>query len=45
MAASIHLVLDTGVFTLGIFTNDNGVNVIVWCLETINGNTWSDVGK
>ena len=38
-------VLDTGVLTLGVFSDQDGVDVVVWGLVADNGLTWSDVGE
>jgi hypothetical protein len=37
--------LDTRVFTLGIFTNQNSVNIIIRGLVTLDGNTRSDISE
>ena len=37
--------LDTGVFSLRVFTDENGVDIIVWCLVAGDGNTWPNVGE
>lgn len=36
---------NTGILSLGVFTNKNSVNIIVWGLETLDRNTWPDVSK
>lgn len=45
MPRKIHayLMLDTRVLSFCIFTNQNGVDIIVWCLEALDGHAWSDV--
>lgn len=40
----LYLVLNTRVFTLGIFSNQNTVDVLVWSLEAFNRLAWSNVG-
>ena len=40
-----HLVLNARVFTLGILTDQNGVDVVVGCLEALDGDTRPDVGE
>ena len=37
--------LDTRVFSLRVFTDKNGVYIIVWCLVPGNGDAWPNVGK
>jgi len=37
--------LDARVFALGVFTNQDGVNVVIWGLVTSNGFAGSNVGK
>ena len=36
---------DTRVFTLRVFTDQNSVDVVVWCLETLDRDTRTNVGK
>lgn len=38
-------VLDAGVLSLGILTNQDGVDVVVGGLVPSNGATWADIGK
>lgn len=38
-------VFDTGVLTFGVFSNQDGVDVVVWGLVADNGLTRSDVGE
>lgn len=40
-----YLVLNTRVFTLGILTDQDGVDVVIGSLETVNGHTRPDVGE
>ena len=40
-----HLVLDTGILSLSVFTDEDGVDVVVRGLETLNGHTRTDVGE
>lgn len=40
-----HLVLNTTVFTLGVFTDQDGVDVVVSGLVTLNRDTRSNVGE
>lgn len=37
--------LDTRVLSLGVFTDENSVDVVVGGLVTLDGDTGSDVGK
>jgi hypothetical protein len=38
-------VLDTRVFTLGVLTDEDSVDVVVWGLVTSDRSAWSDVGE
>jgi hypothetical protein len=38
-------VLDTRVFSLGVLTDQDGVDVVVGCLVASDGSAWSDVGE
>ena len=40
-----HLMLNTGVLSLGIFTDEHSVDVVVGGLEALDGDTRPDVGK
>ena len=40
-----HNVLDARVFSLGVFSNQDGVDVIVGRLVASDGSAWSDVGE
>ena len=42
---STDLVLDTRVLSFCVFTDENGVNIIIWCLISGNGDAWPDVGE
>lgn len=42
---STYLVFDTTVFTLGVFSDQNGVDVVIGSLVTLDGNTRSNVGE
>jgi hypothetical protein len=44
-APPAHLVLDTRVFSLGVLTDEDGVDVVVRRLETLDGNARADVGE
>lgn len=39
------LVLNTRVLSLGVFTDQNGVDIVVGSLVTLDGDTWTDVGE
>ena len=39
------LVLDTRVLSLCVLTDENGVDIIIWCLVSGDGDTWPDVGE
>lgn len=41
----MHLVFDTGILSLGVFTNEDGIDIVVWRLETSYRDTWSDIGE
>jgi hypothetical protein len=45
MSVNTHLVLDTRVLSLGVLSDKNGVDVVVSGLVSLDGDTWSDVGK
>jgi hypothetical protein len=36
---------DTGVFTFGVFSDQDGVDILVWGVVTGDGLTWTDVGE
>lgn len=38
-------VLNTGVFTLCVLADQDGINVVIWCLIASNRTAWSQVGK
>lgn len=40
-----NLVLDTGVLSLGVLTDENGVDIVVWSLEAGDGTARTDVGE
>lgn len=40
-----HLVLDTRVFSLSVFTDEDGVDIVVWSLEALDGDARTNVGK
>ena len=40
-----YLVLNTGILSLRVFANENGVHVVVGSLEALDGGARSDVGK
>jgi hypothetical protein len=44
-SVNTHLVLNTRVLSLGVLSDKNGVDVVVSSLVSLDGNTWSDVGK
>ena len=44
-ASKTNLVFDTRILSFGILPNENRVHVVVWCLEPLDGNARSDVGK
>jgi len=44
-SAGTNLVLNPRIFSFRVFTNENGVDVIVWCLVPGDRNAWADVGK
>ena len=37
--------LDTRILSFRVFTNQNGVDIIVRCLVPGDGNTWPNVGE
>ena len=37
--------LNTRVFTLRIFTNQDGVDVVIRSLVALDGNAWADIGE
>lgn len=39
------LVFNTRVLSFCVFTDENGVDIIVWRLVSGNGDTWPDVGE
>ena len=43
--APADLVFDTRILSLCIFSNENGVNVVVRGLVSFDRQTWSDVGE
>ena len=43
--ARAYLVLDARVFTLRVLPDENGVDIVVGCLETFDGHTWPNVGE
>ena len=43
--AGANLVLNARIFSFRIFTNENGINVVVWCLVPGNRNAWANVGE
>ena len=43
--ADTDLVLDTGVLSFRVFTNEHGVDIIIWRLVTGDRNTWPNVGE
>jgi hypothetical protein len=40
-----HLVLDTRVLSLGVLTDEDGVDVVIRRLETLDGHARADVGE
>jgi hypothetical protein len=40
-----NLVLDTRVLSLSVLTNENSVDVVVWGLVALDGDTGSNIGK
>ena len=40
-----NFVLDTRVLSLGVLTDEDSVDVVVWGLESLDGDTWTNVGK
>jgi hypothetical protein len=38
-------VLDTRVLSFRVFTNENGVDIVVWCFVAGDGNAWPNVGE
>jgi len=43
--AGADLVLNTRILSFRVFTNENGVDVVIWRLVSGNGNAWPDVGE
>lgn len=44
-ASDAHLVLNTRVFSLSVLTDQDSVDIVIGCLEALNGKTWSDIGE
>lgn len=40
-----HLMLNTRVFSLSVFTDEDGVDIVVWSLEALDGDARTNVGK
>lgn len=40
-----YLVLDTRVLSFRVFSDENGVDIVVGSLEAFNGDTRSDIGE
>jgi hypothetical protein len=38
-------VLNTRILSLGVLTDENGVDVVVGGLVSLDGNTWSNIGE
>ena len=44
-SADTDLVLDARILSFRVFTNENGIDIIIWCLVSGNGNAWANVGE
>ena len=39
------LMLNTRVLSFRVFTDENGIDIIIWCLVPRDGNAWPNVGE
>ena len=36
---------NTRVFTLRVLADKNSVDIVIWCLETLDRDAWTNIGK